>query len=267
MPNSIFNSRIDPLAPPCTLPQVLLKRNAAFTLTELMVVIALVISIAGLAKPAFVSLTRNQGVGEATFKVSSALDIARSYAMANKTYVWVGFYEESASATTPTTSLPPYQGKGKVVIATVASKDGTPIFSPADPAATLPSDRIFPIGKIEHVQNAHLGDIGAPNGGNATELAGRPDYPYSDVDDSKNRISSDNADRTNFPFSLGGYTFYKTICFSPRGEADINYNGVLRNIGEIGILPTNGETVATHASNIRAVQFTGIAGHVKVYAP
>ena len=247
--------------------KVRMKRSAAFTLTELLVVMALIISIAGLAKPAFVSLTSSKGVGEATFKVSSALDIARAYAMANKTYVWVGFFEESVSSTTPTTSLPPYSGKGRVVIATVASKDGTPIFSPGDPAAVLPGNRIFPIGKIEQIQNAHLGDIGEPAGGSTTELASRPDYPYTDVENTKNRISSDSGDKTDYPFSLGGYTFHKTICFSPRGEADINSGGVLRNVGEIGILPTHGQTVAVGASNIRAVQFTGITGHVKVYAP
>jgi hypothetical protein len=72
------------------------------------------------------------------------------------------------------------------------------------------------------------------------------------------------SESTGRPFTAQGYTFRKTVRFSPRGEAIINTLSPSR-VGEIGIKPTRGSTVDTNNSNVVAVQFTGIGGKVNIY--
>ena len=50
-----------------------------------------------LVVPAFTSINRGGDITKATYDVSGALQVARSYATSNNTYVWVGLCEEDAS--------------------------------------------------------------------------------------------------------------------------------------------------------------------------
>jgi hypothetical protein len=85
--------------------------------------------------PALTSLKGASDITNAAFSIKGVLDQARNFAAINNTYVWVGFFEEdgSTSSTTPATS-----GIGRVVMCTVASRDGTiaydqPVGNPATP--------------------------------------------------------------------------------------------------------------------------------------
>jgi len=66
-------------------------------------------------------------------------------------------------------------------------------------------------------------------------------------------------------FAAQGYTFYKTICFSPRGEAIINGTYALRNLAEMGLKPTRGDTVDLSSSNVVAIQISGLGSNIKIY--
>jgi hypothetical protein len=57
-------------------------------------------------------------VTSAAYTIKGALDTARTYAKANNTYTWVGFFEEDISSATPGTA-----GTGRLVMSIVASKD------------------------------------------------------------------------------------------------------------------------------------------------
>jgi len=252
------------------------RQPRAFTLLELLVVIAIMGLLAALMVPAFNSMLKSRGVENACYDIKSAIETARSYAMANNTYTWVGFYEENANATTPTASQPPYSGVGRVVVAVVASKNGTSNrTSGADPARTLettgPASEVTQIGRVMRLANVHLADIGQPSGGDPTTLAGRPDSPYQDA---FSRISSETGEKAKFPFTAQNYTFWKTIRFNPKGEAML---GVDRGAGnastddlvpalEIGLRPTNGN-VPDNGPNVGAVQISGITGNVTIYRP
>src|SRR5437868_305919 len=137
-----------------------------FSLIELLVVIAIIILVTALIVPAFTSIKSGGDVTSAAYTIKAVLDQARTYAMANNTYTYVGFYEEAATATIPTNATPPYPGKGRVVLATVASIDGTT--SCEDPAATttnripLTPSKITQIGKLVRIQNIHIADVGRP---------------------------------------------------------------------------------------------------------
>ena len=198
---------------------------AAFTLIELLVVMVIVTALLALAVPALKSLKGGGDFTKAAYDVAGTLETARAYSMANATYTWVGFYEEDASVGSATNATPSYPGKGRVLLAVVASKDGTVIVDDANTASVaLDPSRIVPVGKLVRIEGIHLTDLGAP-APNATapldSLDNRSGIPHQGADSVLNLISSDNPQTTLRPFAAQGYTFYKSVRFNPRGEANI----------------------------------------------
>jgi hypothetical protein len=235
-----------------------------------------------LVVPAFTNLKRSGDITNAAETIAGTLANARAHAMANNTYTWVGFYEEAATATAPTAVTPPYSGKGRLVLATVRSLDGTSIFDSSDSAAVLPAARLGQVGKLVKIEGIHVTDIGAPPSPtpNPTplrnSLGARSDLPYTDAAglnaDHFNRINSDSADATKFWFVAQGYTFYKTVRFSPRGEANINSTYSLKVAAELGIVPTHADVAPTpppatgrYSGNVVAIQFSGVGGNFQVF--
>src|SRR5438094_2541879 len=73
------------------------ERASAFTLLELIIVMGIIGVLLVLIAPAFTSIKGGTDVTGAAYTVQGVLDTARTYAKANNTYTWVGFYEESAA--------------------------------------------------------------------------------------------------------------------------------------------------------------------------
>src|SRR5262249_53678365 len=90
-----------------------LRRRAAFTLVELLIVVGIIGLLLVLIAPAFTTIKGGTDVTSAAYTVKSVLDTARTYAKANDTYSWVGFYEEDVSQ--PSTN-PPTAGTGRLVM-------------------------------------------------------------------------------------------------------------------------------------------------------
>src|SRR5215211_7782998 len=101
------------------------RDNSAFSLVELITVVAIIVALSLLLAPAFTNMKSASDVTSAAYTIKEVLDQARSYAMTNHTYTWVGFYEEDATGSTPANIAPPYAGKGRIVLAVVAAKNGT----------------------------------------------------------------------------------------------------------------------------------------------
>ena len=105
-----------------------------FTLIELLIVISIIAILMVLLAPAFTSLKSAGDVTSAAYTIKGVLDTARTYAKANNTYTWVGFYEEDVSQPSISHGTDPCTGcVGRVVISIVASKDGTIIHDPTNP--------------------------------------------------------------------------------------------------------------------------------------
>ena len=250
-------------------------RKSAFTLLELLLVVTIIIILMVLVAPAFTTLKTAGDITNAANTITGVLAQAHTYAMANKTYTWVGFYEENATATAPTNATPPYPGKGRLLLAIVRSLDGTKIFDDNDTSAALPANRIAQVGKLIRIEGIHVTDIGAPTSPtpspapSADSVAGRPDWPYTYAAginaDHYNRVSSDSTDATKFRFAAQNYIFYKTVRFNPRGEANLNSTYSLKNAAEIGLQPTHGNSIDCASRNVVAIQFGGVGGNLKIY--
>src|SRR5436190_3000131 len=248
------------------------ERASAFTLLELLVVVGIIGLLLVLMAPAFTSIKGGTDVTSAAYTIKDVLDTARTYAKANNTYTWVGFFEEDA----PDPSMSPANsGTGRIVMSIVASKDGTMLYtgnlgSPFTLDASPNQAALIQVGKLTKIDNVHLKGFAA-----ATAT------PPPDTFDTRPVVTSTAAQigDNNFPpspaltfhYPVGSspsqYTFTKVIQFSPHGEGVVtNSNYTLTPISEIGVEPTHGATVpASIPANVMAVQFTGVGGDVRIY--
>jgi type II secretory pathway pseudopilin PulG len=228
-------------------------------LIELLVVIAIIVVLTALLAPAFTSLKSAGDITSGAYTIKGVLDQARTYAMANNTYTWVGFAGSIGTTVT-----------GNVSTAVIASNDGTAYVCSATQLRTSDTTAntaivigtgtgtAAQIGKLIQLQNAHIGDTGAPTN-DGTEFESRPNVA------SPFRMAS--AGMTPHPFTVQGTTFNEWIQFSPRGEALVNggSTNITRYI-EVGIIPTHGAAASSPTpKNIVAIEIGGLEGGAKIY--
>jgi type II secretory pathway pseudopilin PulG len=271
-----------------TLRSVQRERVSAFTLLELLIVIGIIALLLVLIVPAFTTIKGGTDVTSAAYTIKGVLDTARTYAKANNTYTWVGFYEEDISNS-------PNAGTGRLVMSIVASKDGTTIYNPNSLNNPDPIDptRLTQVSKLIKIDNIHL-PLFAIGDGTGDTFNTRPalqddgfgvGYNYSRFGE-LNAAIPNTAPYTNsqFPFwyplsaasqSEAQYYFRKTLQFSPTGECRINSTYDVRRVIEVGLLQTHGTAVPApigggdstliYAGNVAAVQITGFGGNTKIY--
>ncbi len=274
------------------------ERASAFTLLELLIVIGIIALLLVLLAPAFTTIKSAGDVTNAAYTIKGVLDTARTYAKANNTYSWVGFYEENGSnLTSPNLDVP---AVGRIIMSIVASKDGSNLGADPSSSATGTENWIDPtqltqVGKLVKIDNSHLplfamctsncgGDIFDTRpvlqldpvvGYNASRFGelNAPAPNTAPYDTTNNGL-------TKFPFQypVGNpaptpqYRFRRTLRFNPRGECRINSTYDVRRVIEIGLLQTHGTVVptptpnaGTYIGNVVAVQITGFGGVVKIY--
>ena len=78
-------------------PTSYVKARCAFTLLELLIVVGIIATLLVLMAPAFTYIKGGTDVTSAAYTIKGVLETARTYAKANNTYTWVGFYEEDVS--------------------------------------------------------------------------------------------------------------------------------------------------------------------------
>jgi prepilin-type N-terminal cleavage/methylation domain-containing protein len=247
--------------------------EGAFTLIELLVVMSIIAILLVLMAPAFTTLKSAGDVTGAADTIKGVLDQARTYAMANNTYSWVGFYEEDVSTPSIVHGADPCTGcVGRLVMSIVASKDGTTVYDP-NSLAKIDTIKLIQVGKLIKIENVHLATF-TDGAGTGSTFATRPAVTFDTA-----RIGNStppNPSLTPFQYPVGNpepvaqYTFVKAVQFGPRGEARIdNTNYTLKTAAEIGMVPTHSTTVANNNLNLVpnrvAVQFTGVGGDVKIY--
>ncbi|CAN5689163.1 hypothetical protein BH09VER1_BH09VER1_03910 [soil metagenome] len=269
--------------------------KAGFSLIELLSVMAIIAMMMALIAPAFNAIKGGNDVGRSTYDIASTLQEARTYAIANNTYVWVGFFEEDG---TKASSTPATIGNGgRVVISVVASQDGTRYsdanIDAATPAAfgagstsnATPLVQISRLIKLDNLRLAALND-GSANGGGfparpgvqaAYQVGDSIGQPPNNSSGSFAQHAGAGANPTTFKYPLGAaspqYTFSKIIEFNPQGEASKIVENVFTGPGpqdamEIAIVPTHGSTLDPRypqGKAAAALQIEGITGQVRLY--
>ena len=234
-------------------------RVCGFTLLELLIVVGIIALLLVLIAPAFTSL-------------KSAGDVTSAA------------YTPAAPTATPATA--PYPS-GRVVMAVVASKDGTTVYDPNSPNNPDPIDpkKLTAVTKLVKIENVHLPLFAAGTGtGDAFDARPSPspasDYNYSRFGELNVASLAAPLTDSQFPFQYpvgyptpaAQYVFRKTLQFTPRGECRINSTYQIRRVVEIGLLQTHGTIVPTptpsagnYVGNVAAVQITGFGSSVKIY--
>jgi type II secretory pathway pseudopilin PulG len=251
------------------------ERASAFTLLELLIVVGIIGLLLVLIAPAFTTIKGGTDVTSAAYTIQGALDTARTYAKANNTYTWVGFFEEDASLSSTNPATP---GPGRIVMSIVASKDGSNVYGSAvSPAADMDAagTRLLQVGKLVKLDNMHLRTFA--NGTGAAPADTFPTRPpvvgSSPLTDAKIGDTSPNPSVRYFhypptvPEGSRQYKFEKMIQFSPRGECrPQNDSYEMRAVIEVGLQQTHGTTAPALADPKNcAVQLTGFSGNVKIY--
>jgi len=249
----------------------------AFTLIELITVLAIVVALCALIVPAVTGLKGGTDLTSAAYQIQEALDQARTYAVSNNCYTWVGFFEEDISNSNAT---PANRGVGRLVISIVASNDGTTIYNKAKAAAattqTITPSRLAQIGKLIKLDNIHVLNatgqtVGIRQAGilTAANLVGLSAQPLL----------------FNFQYPLNGgaavYTFglgpaqpgsvpvlSGIVQFSPQGEASSEAQALPGMVPcrELAVQQTHGTQPAA-SRNIIAVDIGGLTGQTTLYRP
>jgi prepilin-type N-terminal cleavage/methylation domain-containing protein len=237
-----------------------------FTLIELLIVVGIIGLLLVLMAPAFTTIKGGTDVTSAAYTIEGVLDTARTYAKANNTYTWVGFYEENVgNPASPNSDTP---AVGRVIMSIVASKDGTTVYDPNN-LATIDATKLIQVGKLTKIDNAHLWTHTDSPSGTGSTFDTRPNVASTYCIGNSSPTNS----ATPFQYPVGNpaptaqFTFRKVVQFSPRGEARINNNSNSPQIAaEIAFEPTHGAVVpASIPANCIAIQFTGLGGSVKIY--
>jgi prepilin-type N-terminal cleavage/methylation domain-containing protein len=276
-----------------------------FSLVELLVVLAIVGIMGSLAAFSISSLKNTHDLTKSATLMLGALEQARTYAMANNTYVWVGFYEESGATTS---TNPATTGIGRVVISIVASQDGTRysdnVISSSQPEAfgtdssssSSNKTTLVQVAPLLKLSNIHM--VAANNGSSTGNNPARPGvltaYQVGDAVGTPNNsggsfaqhVGCTGANPTTFayPLAVAGatstaqYTFTKIIEFNPQGEASKIVENVFSGPGpqseiEIALQTTHGSAVDPLYANSSptmagaAIQVEGLTGQSRMYQP
>ena len=256
----------------------------AFTLVEMLVVMAVIVVLIGICAPVVTALKNAGDVTRTVYDLAGLLEQSRAYAMGNNTYVYVGLAEVDV---TQSPSVSPQQaGMGRLVAAVVSTKDGTQGFSNGSTANTISWSNAYTktfapdlavVGKPLVVDNMHIPDLGAPptTGGMVRPVL---------ANDSSMNYSLGNTQcvsATPFDYPIGAglgrgqYSFTKVIQFDPQGVARMqsaSHPSAITPYMEIGLEQTHGTAVPTlpaspTSGDVAAIQIDGMTGAVRVYRP
>ncbi len=219
------------------------RQAKAFSIIELIVVVAIIAIMMVFVAPSISSLFGAQGVAKAAADGVGILEMARMEAMARKTFVYVGF----ASVTNSFGNL-------ELRIGAVASLDGTSETSEANLRAI---SRLVKIDRVALAGSGDLPGLDVPAGVTTDSFVNR--FPsFADQFPSSSGFRVGEQDFTNMPMMI----------ISPHGELLETSNAIEHlSFAVIGIRPSRGREPEANPSNWAALVYHGGTGNVQTLRP
>jgi hypothetical protein len=224
--------------------------------------------------PAFNMIKGSRDLAQTASDIAGTLEAARSYAMAQNTYVFVGIAE--VNATNAVSAQNQSEGIGRLVLAVVASRDGTNNYDASGQwrgDADTPSN-LEAVSRLKVFNKAHLADFY----GKVTTsgpMAARVELTSESESLGSEGVGQGEVFR--WPPGSGNtqYTFYKVIQFDPRGSAALQEGlspGGSVQWMEIGLQECRGIVEPAPVSdiatgNIAVIQVDGVTGAIRTYRP
>lgn len=218
----------------------------AFSLVELLTVIAVMSLLVSVAVPAVTSLAKGNQMNQSLMEIAGTLDQARQYAISHNTYVWVALRPNPAGASGEELS-----------VVLLASKTGTDP-SPWANYGTVPNAQIDLIGRPRTFSQIRLEEAATFRDDKIPGLTGKSGVTLDNTPANGTAVFG-----VKVPGVASPVNFTRVIQFTPGGEARVSSSVI--DVIEFGIHPTRG-TVADN-NNVAVLRVNGLTGQTTVYRP
>ena len=246
------------------------------SLVELLVVIAIVGIMALSVFTGIQGLGGAESFRSSIYGLTNIFNQARSIAIANHTYVFVGITEVDGSQLEST--IPQKTGTGRVAVVVMQSVNGLRNYDSGNWLPASSTTGLTPVFPVTVFSNLHLIDLSnlIPTSGGM--VRSKVESQYS--------LTNANAPITTYTFNwpllsttaTAKYSFSQIIQFNPIGQSIFvptayspNNDGII-SVLEIGLQPTHGNLVPPFPTqvvtgNIAVIQIAGESGGVTLYQP
>lgn len=208
-----------------------------FSLVELLAVVGIVVLLGSLSIPALTAINNASRLNNAIINIQGSLQVAKTYAVTNRTYVWVGFTVENTGTANPT-----------IRMAMIHTKKGSLFGS----TGTFDPSRWSPVQQPIAVSGV---DMDSTLGGSSGDI----------TEDDSTLTDTLTDPIPDFDWRVGDadYTFTDIIQFGPDGRAslelDVDDQSIPLRFVRIGLLD------AKNTDNYAVIRVSGTTGNVELY--
>ena len=245
------------------------KKSSGFSLVEMVTVLAIIITLSALSVTAFSRIVKATRFDQALSSVLETLSQARSYAIAQDTYVWVAFYPVDPSQLSG--SAQDNTGD-QVVVATFASSEGNnPLPWSGTSTYTIPytdtasSTVVSQVSKIQTFKQLRIWPQGG-NGGSYFNISSVPTSSTPSPAATAPLLAvawpAVSAQRLASQPVPAGQSATAVIVFNPRGSA-LAGNTLSSSIG-LDFQPVKGPGT-NDTANLATIRIDGLTGIAALY--